>query len=166
MSFCNGWSSHLGRVNRYLPLARMGQFVDHVVYKFNEHFLMTRHHHLNLSFLMTSCRYLLRGFEKKKRKKIRDYYGSGWVGPGLTGIFWLENRPKIALNQYWYFGVVYIAKSCWLLWFECSVHVSDGFPKKKYGWGWMGGVSSIHFFLNFLNFFNFPKPLNVSLHFW
>ena len=24
----------------------------------------------------------------------------GWVGPGLTRIFFLENRPKIALNQY------------------------------------------------------------------
>ena len=63
---------------------------------------------------------LLRGFAKKKKfKKIRDYYGSGWVGPGLTRIFFL-NRPKIALNQYYYFGVVYhvysvctyIAKSC------------------------------------------------------
>ena len=54
--------------------------------------------------------------------KIRDYYGSGWVGPGLTRIFW-ENRPKIALNQYRCFRVVYhvysvctyIAKSCWFL---------------------------------------------------
>ena len=28
--------------------------------------------------------------------KIRDYYGSGWVGPGLTWIFVfvLENHPK------------------------------------------------------------------------
>ena len=26
---------------------------------------------------------------------------------------------------------IYIAKSCWLLSFECSVHVSYGFPKKK-----------------------------------
>ena len=31
--------------------------------------------------------------------KVRVYYGSGWVGSGLTLIF-LENRPKIALNQY------------------------------------------------------------------
>ena len=33
--------------------------------------------------------------------KIRDYYGSGWVGPGPTGNFLcVENRPKIALNQW------------------------------------------------------------------
>ena len=57
-----------------------------------------------------------------------------------------ENHPKITLNQYWYFGVVYhvcslyiyIVKSGQLLWFECSVQVSDGFPKKSldgYVWG-------------------------------
>ena len=28
------------------------------------------------------------------------------MGPGLTRNLFLENRPKIALNQYWYFGVV------------------------------------------------------------
>ena len=37
--------------------------------------------------------------KEKTIPKIRDYYGSGWVGPGLTRIFFL-NRPKIALNQY------------------------------------------------------------------
>ena len=37
----------------------------------------------------------------KEKKNIRDYYRSGWVGPGLTrNFFSLENRPKIALNQY------------------------------------------------------------------
>ena len=34
-----------------------------------------------------------------------------------------------------------------------------GFQKKKFGWGWVGGVSSIQFVLDFLNFFNFAKPL-------
>ena len=66
----------------------------------------------------------------------------GWAQVSL-GIFFVENRPKIALNQYWYFGVVYhvysvciyIAKSCWLLLFECSVHVSDGFKKRLDGVG-------------------------------
>ena len=45
----------------------------------------------------------------------------GWVHVSLR-IFFLENRPKIGLNQYRYFGVyivysvcTYIAKSCWLL---------------------------------------------------
>ena len=36
-----------------------------------------------------------------KEKKSRDYYRSGWVGPGLTlNFFFLANRLKIALNQY------------------------------------------------------------------
>ena len=38
---------------------------------------------------------------------------------------------------------LYIAKSCWLLWSECSVHVSDGFPKKKFGWG-VGGWGELY----------------------
>ena len=34
---------------------------------------------------------------------------------------------------------VYFAKRCLILLFECSIHVSDGFPiKKTFGWG--GGV--------------------------
>ena len=38
-----------------------------------------------------------------------------------------------------------------------------GFQKKKFGWGgWVGGVSSIHFFLDLWNFFNFAKPLSCS----
>ena len=49
--------------------------------------------------------------------------------------------------------ILYIAKSCWLLGFECSVHVSDGFPKKKFGWEWVGGVSSIRVLFGFLEFF-------------
>ena len=78
----------------------------------------------------------------------------------------LTRNDPIALNQYWYFGVVYhvhsvciyIAKSCWLLWFECSVHVSDGFQKKNV---WMG-LSSIQFVWDFWNLFNFAKPLTVQ----
>ena len=42
---------------------------------------------------------------------------------------------------------IYFAKSCWLLRFECSVHVSDGFPKKA-GGGWMGLALS-NFFWDF-----------------
>ena len=42
----------------------------------------------------------LRGFAKKKFQKIRDYYGSGWEGPGLTRIFFgksSQNSPKPVL---------------------------------------------------------------------
>ena len=40
-----------------------------------------------------------RGFAKKKILQSRDYYGSGWVGPGLTRIFfkWSQNCPKPVL---------------------------------------------------------------------
>ena len=41
--------------------------------------------------------------------------------------------------------------------FECSVDVSDGFPKKIW-MEWVGRVSSVHFI--FRIFFNFAKPLN------
>ena len=44
----------------------------------------------------------------------------GWVQVSLGIFIFLENYPKIARNQYWYFGVVYhlysvciyIVKSC------------------------------------------------------
>ena len=55
----------------------------------------------------------------------------------------MENRPKIVLYKYLYFGVlynvyfmcIYDIKGCWSLLFDCSVyvHVSDGFTKKKFG---------------------------------
>ena len=50
------------------------------------------------------------------------------------------------------------------MWFECSGRVTDGFPKIKTIWigGWVGGLSSIQFFLDFWNFFNFAKPLTSS----
>ena len=55
---------------------------------------------------------------------------------------------------------LYIAKSCWLLWFECSVHVSDGFPKKEVwmGGGWVGWALS-----KFFAFFEFVLTLQSPL---
>ena len=35
--------------------------------------------------------------------------------------------------------------------------------QKKLDRGWMGGVSSIQFCLDFLNFCNFAKPLSVAI---
>ena len=43
---------------------------------------------------------------------------------------------------------------------EHYVHVSDGFKKKKFGWGVVGWGDSIHFFLDF---FNFAKPLTLGI---
>ena len=54
---------------------------------------------------------------------------------------------------------IYIAKSSWLFSFECSVHVSDGFPKKKFGWG-VGGWGELYPSL-FWIFFYFSKPLSL-----
>ena len=85
----------------------------------------------------------------------------GWVQVSLE-IFFFENHPKIALNQYRYFGVVYtlcilsVVSYYDLSVLSKSVMVSK---KKKFGWGWVGGVSSIQVFLDFWNFFNFAKPL-------
>ena len=62
----------------------------------------------------------LRGFAKKEKSEITMEVG-GWVGPGLTRNFsFVENRPKIALNQlgvvYHVYSVcIYIAKSGSLL---------------------------------------------------
>ena len=81
----------------------------------------------------------------------------------------LENHPKITLETSTdiYIGVACVFCQYTLLKVvgycdECSLHVSDGFPKKKkFGWGWVGGVSSIYkfFLLDFWNCFNFAKPL-------
>ena len=85
--------------------------------------------------------------QRKKIPKIRDYYGSGWVGPGLTRnfLFFVENHPKIALNQYRYFGVVYHVYYVYTLlkvvsYYDLSVlSMSEGFQKKLDGgvggWG-------------------------------
>ena len=37
-----------------------------------------------------------------------------------------------------------------------------GFHKKSLEGGWVGGVSSIQFFWDFWNLFNFAKPLKAS----
>ena len=62
--------------------------------------------------------------QRKNIPKIRDYYGSGWVGPGLTWNFlFFENHPKVPLNQYRYFGVVAEWLRAWdtLTMFEATV---------------------------------------------
>ena len=74
----------------------------------------------------------------------------GWVQVSL-GFF--LNLPKIALNQYYYFGVVYHVYSVCMYILLKVVGYNDlsvlsmpvmGF-KKKIWMGWVGWVSSIHF---------------------
>ena len=86
----------------------------------------------------------------------------GWVQVSL-GIFFFEN-PKIALNQYRYFGVVYhkcILSVYTLLkvvsYYNLSVLSMSvmGFQKKSLdGGGWVGWALSKFFWI----FFNFAKP--------
>ncbi len=91
---------------------------------------------------------LLRGFAKKQNPKIRVYYGSGWVGGSHSEFFW-ENHPKIAVKQYWYFGVVYHVYSACIYtllkvvsYYDLSVLSMSvmGFQKEKSldGGGWVG----------------------------
>ena len=117
--------------------------------------------------------HMFRGFAKKKNPIIRDYYGNGWVGPGLTRIFFW----KIVLN---------IPKPCWssipcvplcmlstLLKVVgyCDLSVLSmsvmGFQKKV--WmevGWVGGWGELYPFFcgDFLIFFNFANPLIALSH--
>ena len=39
--------------------------------------------------------HMFRGFAKKKNPIIPDYYGSGWVGPGITRIFFGKSSQII-----------------------------------------------------------------------
>ena len=61
----------------------------------------------------------------------------------------LENRPKIAINQYSYFGVVYHVYSVYILLKVVSCYdfsvlsMHDGFLKKKVGWG-VGGWGELY----------------------
>ena len=80
------------------------------------------------------------------------------MDPGLTlNFFPLENRPKIAINQYCYFGVVYHVHSVCIIillkvvrYYDFSVLSMSvmGFQKKD--WigrrGSVGGASSIQFY--------------------
>ena len=74
-------------------------------------------------------------------------------GSRFNSEFFLENRPKIALKQYWCFGVVYHVYSvCTLLkvvgYYDLSVLSTQyqwwmGFQKIKCGWG-VGGWGELY----------------------
>ena len=112
----------------------------------------------------------LRSFAKKNKFQKSEITME--VGGGSTRshseFFCVENRPKISLNQFWYFGVVYhvysvctyIAKSCWLhicimIWVFCPCQRSVS-KKKKFGCGWAGWGLSNFFWI--FGIFNFARP--------
>ena len=76
------------------------------------------------------------------------------MGPGLTRIFFLENRPEIALPVllFWSSIPCVFRVSTWLNvvgYYDLSVVSMSvmGF-QKKFGWGgWVGGVSRIQVFV-------------------
>ena len=104
--------------------------------------------------------------KEKKCKKIWDYYGSGWVGPGLTRKILCgklsQNSPKPGLifcsSTYYVCTLLKVVGYSIMIWVFCPCQwwVSK---KTKFGWGgWVGGVSSIQFFLDFWNFFTLQSP--------
>ena len=65
--------------------------------------------------------FTLGALQRKKIPKIRDYYESGWVGPGLTRNFFVgklsqnSSKPVLIFWTSVYHTCMCIAKSCWLL---------------------------------------------------
>ena len=59
----------------------------------------------------------------------------------------MENLPKLALHECYYFGVVYHVYTLLKVvgYYDLSVLSMSviGFQKEKFGWGWVGAVSSI-----------------------
>ena len=76
-------------------------------------------------------------------RRHSDFFGIFSKSPKPVLIFWSSIPCEFC---------PYIAKSCWLLWFKCSVHVKWWVCKKNW---WVGGVSSIQVFWEV---FNFAKP--------
>ena len=99
----------------------------------------------------TMLTYDLRAMQRKKIQKIRDYYGSGWVGPGLTQNFFFfkssQNSPKPVLIFWSSIGPTMCILSLYTLlkvvgYYDLSVlSMSVMCFQKKFGWGvgeWVG----------------------------
>ena len=102
-----------------------------------------------------------------KEKKIRDYYGSGWVvGPGLIRNSFCgkssQNSPKPVLIFWSSIPCVFCLYPLLKVvgYYDLSVLSMsvNAFLKKNM----VGGVSSIQIFVGFLEFFNFAKPLSSA----
>ena len=121
--------------------------------------------------------HLLRGFAKKKNSKNPRLLWK-WVGGSrsLGHFFVWKNRPKIALNQYWYFGDYTIRTVCVFClytllkvvgYYDLSILSMSvmGFQKKSLYAVLVCGVSSIQFYSRFLEFFQLCKAPKGSVRF-
>ena len=94
----------------------------------------------------------LGALQRKKFKKIRDYYGSGWVGPGLTRSFFVwkivRNGPKPVLIFWCSIPCVFCTLLKVVGYYDLSVLSMSviGFQNKTLDGGWVGGVISIQVF--------------------
>ena len=92
--------------------------------------------------------------------------GGSWSHVKFFGGKLSQNSPKPGLI-FWsstYYVCIYIAKSCWLQYYDLSVLSMSvmGFQKNKKVWmGWVGGWGELYpIFFGFLEFFYFAKPLS------
>ena len=77
------------------------------------------------------------------------------------GIFLVENHPKIALNQYWYFGVLFVYTLLKIVcYYDLSV-LSMSVIKKSLDGGWVGGWGELYPSLFFI-FLTLQSSLPVS----
>ena len=81
------------------------------------------------------------------------------MGPGLTLKKNSSQNSPIRVGLLICWGNIPSTEYTW-----CSVHVGDGFPTKKFGWGWVGAVSSIQFYYLW-NLFNFAKHFSAIIIF-
>ena len=104
---------------------------------------------LQFFIALQNSSHVLGALQRKKIQKIRDYYGSGWVGPGLTRIFVGGKSSKISPTRvliFWSSSLYHVYTLLKVVaYYDLSVLSMSviGFQKEKFGWGWVGGVSSI-----------------------
>ena len=78
------------------------------------------------------------------------------MGPGRTRNFFVGKSSQNSSKPVLIFCVFCLYIHCYMLlviMIRVSFHVNNGFPKKKFGWGGVSGVSSVQVFKVFFEFF-------------
>ena len=94
MSHTNRYMSPDNVQNKYprqTYLAAINVFIEHLSAKGLSADVPHLQSHMSITYTRSKES---RGFAKKKIPKIRVYYGSGWVGPGLTRNFFSFGKPS------------------------------------------------------------------------